>query len=34
MIAHHDIWDEADIRAYLLTPREDFVTAGEPRPRL
>ena len=26
MIAHHDIWDEADIRAYLLTPREEFVT--------
>jgi len=27
MIAHADIWDEADIRAYLMTPREDFVTA-------
>ncbi len=27
MIAHHDIWDEADIRAYLMTPREDFVTS-------
>ncbi len=27
IIAHHDIWDEADIRAYLMTPREDFVTA-------
>src|SRR5438876_877426 len=26
MIAHQDIWDEADIRAYLLTPREEFVT--------
>jgi protein-L-isoaspartate(D-aspartate) O-methyltransferase len=26
IIAHHDIWDEADIRAYLLTPREEFVT--------
>jgi protein-L-isoaspartate(D-aspartate) O-methyltransferase len=26
MIAHHDIWDEADIRAFLLTPREEFVT--------
>ena len=26
MIAHADIWDEADIRAYLMTPREDFVT--------
>jgi protein-L-isoaspartate(D-aspartate) O-methyltransferase len=27
LIAHHDIWDEADIRAFLLTPREEFVTA-------
>ena len=26
MIAHHDLWDEPDIRAYLLTPREAFVT--------
>ena len=26
IIAHRDIWDEADIRAYLLTPREEFVT--------
>ena len=26
MIAHHDIWDETDIKAYLLTPREEFVT--------
>ena len=26
MIAHKDIWDEADIRAYLLAPREEFVT--------
>jgi protein-L-isoaspartate(D-aspartate) O-methyltransferase len=27
MIAHHDLWDESDIRAYLMTPREEFVTA-------
>jgi protein-L-isoaspartate(D-aspartate) O-methyltransferase len=27
LISHHDVWDEADIRAFLLTPREDFVTA-------
>jgi protein-L-isoaspartate(D-aspartate) O-methyltransferase len=27
MIAHKDIWDDADIRAYLLTPREKFVGA-------
>ncbi len=27
MLAHHDLWDEADIRAYLMTPREEFVTA-------
>ena len=26
-IAHHDVWDEADMRAFLLTPREEFVTA-------
>ena len=26
IITHQDIWDEADIRAYLLTPREEFVT--------
>jgi len=26
LIAHHDVWDEADIRAFLLTPREEFVT--------
>jgi protein-L-isoaspartate(D-aspartate) O-methyltransferase len=26
MIAHHDIWGDADIRAYLMTPREEFVT--------
>jgi len=27
LIAHHDVWDQADIRAFLLTPREEFVTA-------
>ena len=27
LIAHHDVWDEADIRTFLLTPREEFVTA-------
>lgn len=27
LVAHHDVWDEADIRAFLLTPREEFVTA-------
>ena len=27
LISHQDVWDEADIRAYLMTPREDFVTA-------
>jgi protein-L-isoaspartate(D-aspartate) O-methyltransferase len=27
LIAHHDVWDEADIRAFLMTPRERFVTA-------
>ena len=27
LIAHQDVWDEADKRAYLLTPREEFVTA-------
>ena len=27
LIAHHDVWGEADMRAYLMTPREDFVTA-------
>ena len=26
LISHRDIWDETDIRAYLMTPREDFVT--------
>jgi hypothetical protein len=27
LVAHHDVWDEADTRAFLLTPREEFVTA-------
>jgi protein-L-isoaspartate(D-aspartate) O-methyltransferase len=26
LIAHQDVWDEADKRAFLLTPREEFVT--------
>jgi len=26
LLSHRDIWDEADKRAYLLTPREEFVT--------
>jgi protein-L-isoaspartate(D-aspartate) O-methyltransferase len=26
LIGHQDVWDEADKRAYLLTPREEFVT--------
>ncbi|MGO9005097.1 MAG: protein-L-isoaspartate O-methyltransferase family protein [Beijerinckiaceae bacterium] len=26
LISHHDLWDAADKRAYLLTPREEFVT--------
>jgi len=28
LIAHQDVWDEADKRAFLLTPREEFVTAA------
>ena len=27
LVARHDVWDEADMRAFLLTPREAFVTA-------
>jgi protein-L-isoaspartate(D-aspartate) O-methyltransferase len=27
LVTHHDVWDEADMRAFLLTPREEFVTA-------
>jgi protein-L-isoaspartate(D-aspartate) O-methyltransferase len=26
LISHKDVWDAADKRAYLLTPREEFVT--------
>jgi len=26
LLAHHDIWSKRDMRAYLLTPRELFVT--------
>ncbi len=26
VLAHQDIWDKRDIRAFLLTPREEFVT--------
>src|SRR5438874_2365429 len=25
LLGHHDLWDKRNIRAYLLTPREDFV---------
>jgi protein-L-isoaspartate(D-aspartate) O-methyltransferase len=28
MRANRDIWDDRDIRAYLMTPREEFVTAA------
>jgi protein-L-isoaspartate(D-aspartate) O-methyltransferase len=28
LIAHHDVWDDRNKRAYLLTPRERFVTAA------
>jgi protein-L-isoaspartate(D-aspartate) O-methyltransferase len=28
LVASRDIWDKRDIRAYLLTPREQFVTAA------
>jgi protein-L-isoaspartate(D-aspartate) O-methyltransferase len=27
LVAHQDVWDAADKRAFLLTPREEFVTA-------
>ena len=27
LISHADVWDAADKRAYLMTPREEFVTA-------
>ena len=26
LVAHHDVWDQRNMRAYLLTPREEFVT--------
>ncbi|MDP8996784.1 MAG: protein-L-isoaspartate O-methyltransferase [Pseudomonadota bacterium] len=26
LIAHQDLWDKRNMRAYLMTPREDFVT--------
>jgi protein-L-isoaspartate(D-aspartate) O-methyltransferase len=26
LLARHDIWDKRDIRAFLMTPREEFVT--------
>ncbi|MDB5563250.1 MAG: protein-L-isoaspartate O-methyltransferase [Hyphomicrobiales bacterium] len=26
LISHHDVWDERNMRAYLMTPREEFVT--------
>jgi protein-L-isoaspartate(D-aspartate) O-methyltransferase len=28
LVAHKDVWDAKDIRAYLMTPREEFVTAA------
>ena len=27
LISHHDVWDRVDERAFLMTPREEFVTA-------
>jgi protein-L-isoaspartate(D-aspartate) O-methyltransferase len=27
LVVRHDVWDEADMRAFLMTPREEFVTA-------
>ncbi|MHB1207899.1 MAG: hypothetical protein ACYCZX_20205 [Rhodospirillaceae bacterium] len=26
LIAHRNVWDKRNVRAYLMTPREDFVT--------
>jgi protein-L-isoaspartate(D-aspartate) O-methyltransferase len=26
LLAHHDLWDKRNMRAFLLTPREEFVT--------
>ena len=28
LIAHHDVWDDRNKRAYLMTPRERFVTTA------
>ena len=28
LISHHDVWDDRNKRAYLLTPRERFVTSA------
>jgi len=28
LVAHHDVWDDRNKRAYLMTPRERFVTAA------
>jgi protein-L-isoaspartate(D-aspartate) O-methyltransferase len=28
LVSHKDVWDAKDIRAYLLTPREEFVTSA------
>jgi protein-L-isoaspartate(D-aspartate) O-methyltransferase len=29
MIAHKDVWDKKDMRAFLLTPREEFVRKAD-----
>ena len=34
LIANKDIWGDRNKRAFLLTPREEFVHQGEPRPGL
>ena len=34
LIAHHDVWNDRNKRAYLMTPREDFVTKAQPLARL
>ena len=26
LLAHHDLWDKRNMRAFLMTPREEFVT--------
>ncbi len=28
LVSHKDVWDQKDIRAYLMTPREEFVTSA------